>query len=131
MATKVLVVDNNIDLAEIIQQMLMEEGFEVSAAADGRQGYSAYLVNHPDVILTDVHMPGENGLEMIRHIRRDNPGVRAIYMSGDWVSFQSAIEEEEKKFCVRFLRKPFSEGELLKLLSECLNYGGESVSQAV
>jgi DNA-binding NtrC family response regulator len=129
MATKVLVVDNNVSLAEILQQMLVDEGFEVSAATDGREGYSAYLVNRPDVILTDIHMPGENGLEFISHIRRHNPEVRTIYMSGDWIRFQSAIEEEEKRFCVRLLKKPFSEDELMQLLAECLNSSEMRVSQ--
>ncbi len=128
MATKVLVVENNADLTEIIQQMLAEEGFEVSAAANSRDGYLAYLVNQPDLILTDIHMPGETGLELISHIRRNHPGVRAIFMSGDW-DFQPAIEEEGRKFCVRFLRKPFSEEELMNLISECLSSCGGELPQ--
>ena len=127
--TKVLVVDDNISLIVILQQILEGEGFEVNAAADGEEGYSAYLLSRPDVILTDIHMPGENGLELMKHIRMHDPEARAIYMSGDWKSFQSAIEEEQKKFCTRFLRKPFSGAELMSLLSECLNSCGKGVPQ--
>ena len=129
--TKVLVVDDNISLTAILEQMLVEEGFEVNAAADGEEGYLAYLLSRPDVILTDIHMPGKNGLELMKHIRMHDPEARAIYMSGDWGSFQSAIEEEQKKFCTRFLRKPFSGPELMRLLSECLNSCGKGVPQRV
>jgi DNA-binding NtrC family response regulator len=131
MTTKVLVVDDNISLTAILQQMLEEEGFKVNAAADAQEGYLAYLLNRPDVILTDLHMPGENGMELMKHIRMHNPEVRVIYMSGDWENFQSAIEEEQKKFCTRFLRKPFSGAELMRLLSECLNSCGKGVPQKV
>ena len=129
--TKVLVVDDNITLTAILQQMLVDEGFEVNAAADGQEGYLAYLLNRPDVILTDIHMPGENGLELMKRIRMHDPEARAIYMSSDWESFQSTIEEEQKKFCTRFLRKPFSRAELMRLLSECLSSSGKGVPQRV
>jgi len=118
MATKILVVEDNISISCVVQQMLADKGFEVSAAADAQEGYLAFLNDRPDVILTDIQMPGENGLELMKRIRIHEPAVRAIYMSGDWISFKSAIEEEERKFRTRFLRKPFSEEELMKLLFE-------------
>jgi len=131
MATKVLVVDDNICLSSLLQQMLEENGFEVNAAADSREAYMAFLLDRPDVILTDIHMPGGNGLEMMKRIRTLNPEVRTIYMSGDCISFQSAIQEEEKKFHARFLRKPFSGDDLIKLLSECVNPHGKTAAERV
>jgi len=125
MAPKILVVEDNTSLSIILQKILLEGGFEVKAAADAHEGYLAFLNNRPDVILTDIHIPGESGPELIKHIRMHKPEVRAIYMSADWISLQSAIEEEEKKFCTRFLRKPFSENELMRLLFECLNSCGD------
>lgn len=121
MVTKVLVVEDNISISCIVQQMLVDKGFEVSAAVDAQEGYLAFLNNRPDVILTDIQMLGENGLELMKRIRIHEPAVRAIYMSGDWISFKSAIEEEERKFRTRFLRKPFSEDELMKLLFDCVH----------
>ncbi len=127
MAPRVLVVDDDVSITSILQQILEDEGFEVNTAADGHEGYLAYLTHLPDVILTDIHMPGENGLELIKRICRHNPKVRAIYMSGDWITFQSAMEEEEKKLHARFLRKPFSLTELMRVLSECLESCGKRV----
>jgi len=131
MAPRVLVVDDDISITSILQRVLEDEGFEVNTAADGREGYLAYLTHLPDVILTDIHMPGENGLELMKRICSRNPKVRAIYMSGDWITFQSAIEEEEKKLQARFLRKPFSLEELMRVLSECLESCGKRVPHRV
>jgi len=126
-----LVVDDNISLTDILQQMLVDKGFEVNAATDGQEGYLAYRLNRPDVILADIHLPGENGMELLKRIRMHDPEARVIYMSSDWESFQSVIQEEQKKFCTSFLRKPFSGTELMRLLSECLNPRGKGAPQRV
>ena len=95
MTAKVLIVDDNVYLNHLLQGMLADEGYEVDAARYAGEGYSAYLRKRPDVILTDIHMPGGSGLEMMKQIRRHDPEVRAIYMSGDWARLQSAMEEEK------------------------------------
>lgn len=97
MATKILVVDDDISLTAILQERLLYEGFEVNTAADGHEGYLAYLRHLPDVILTDIQMPGESGLELMQRVWMHNPEVRAIYMSGEWTSFQPAIGLEKRK----------------------------------
>jgi len=63
-------------------------------------------------------MPGENGLELMEHIRMHNPTVRTICVSGDLGSFWSPLEEEKKRYPVSLLEKPFSKVELMGLLSE-------------
>jgi DNA-binding response OmpR family regulator len=107
MASKILIVDDNVLLTEILRRILTEEGFEIITALDGQKGYSAYLLDRPDLILTDIQMPGWNGLELMKQIRRQAPGARAIFMSGDWIRLQAVIEGEEGKFCCGLLRKPF------------------------
>ncbi len=84
---KILIVDDNEDLAFTLQMMLEDEGYEVRSAKDGQDGYWAYLEFKPDLVITDIQMPGENGLELMEHIRTHNPMVRTIYMSGDLDSF--------------------------------------------
>ncbi len=114
---KILVVDDNQDLAFFLKWMLEGEGYEVRSAKDGQDGYSTYLVFSPDLILTDIQMPEKNGLELIREIRFHNPMVRAIYMSGDLSQYWSPLEEEKEKHHVGVLEKPFSKEELMHLLS--------------
>jgi CheY-like chemotaxis protein len=114
---RILIVDDNQELASAIEMMLEAEGYEIRLAKDGQDGYWAYLQFKPDLVLTDIHMPGENGLELMGHIRAHNPTVRAIYMSGDIDSFLSPLEEEKKRYPVSYLEKPFSRVELMGLVS--------------
>ena len=116
--TKVLIVDDNYLLAHLIQLMLEDEGYEARAAGDGREGYFSYLLFRPDVVITDLHMPGKNGLELMENIRRHDPKVKTIYMSGEPWLFWSRLEEEKTGYPVSILQKPFSKVELMRLLSE-------------
>ncbi len=115
---KVLVVDDNKDLAFILQLMLEDEGYEVMLADNGREGYLIYLLFRPDLVITDIQMPGKNGLQLMEIIREHNPKVRTIYMSGDLSEHLVSLEEEKKRYSVNFLEKPFSKVELMKLLYE-------------
>ena len=114
---KILIVDDDQELTFTLQFMLEDEGYEVRSAKDGQDGYWAYLEFKPDLVITDIQMPGENGLELMEHIRALNPGVRTIYMSGDLNSYLSPLEEEKKRYPVSLLEKPFSKVELMGLLS--------------
>ena len=114
---KILIVDDNQDLAFLIKCMLEDEGYEVRSAENGRAGYSAYLLFNPDLVLTDIQMPEKNGLELMKEIRFHNPGVRTIYMSGDLSQYEPPLEEEKEKYHVGVLEKPFSKHELISLLS--------------
>ena len=120
---KILIVDDNVELASIIQMMLEAEGYEVRKAQDGPEAYITYLGFKPDLVLTDLHMPEENGLELMKHIRIHNPGVRTIYMSGDFGRYWGLLEEEEERYRVGVLEKPFSKDELMSMLSKHFNEG--------
>ena len=115
---KVLVVDDNRDLADLIQNVLEGEGMEVMAANDGVKGYTAYLLFKPDLVITDIQMPGKTGFEMMGHIRAHNPMIRTVYMSGDIDAYRPSLEQEKKRYPVTFFRKPFRLESLLKLVSE-------------
>lgn len=115
---KVLVVDDNRVLAHTIQEILEDEGLEVMSAYGGREGYAAFLVFMPDLVITDIQMPGVNGLEMMARIRAHNPMVKTIYMSGNMEAFRPSIEEEKERYPVSFFQKPFNMKSLAMLLSE-------------
>jgi DNA-binding NtrC family response regulator len=114
---KVLVVDDDRFLPSLIQEILQDEGCEVMTAKDGIDGYSAYLLFEPDLIITDIQMPGKNGLEMMECIRTHDPMIQTIYMSGDISSFRAPLLEEEKKYPVSFFEKPFPLGLLTRFVS--------------
>jgi CheY-like chemotaxis protein len=115
---KILIVDDNQDLALMIQMMLEEEGYEVKSAKDGEDGFSSYLLFRPDIVITDIQMPEKNGLELMENIRTHNPTIRAIYMSGDLEQYWEPLEEEKRRFHANCLEKPFSRGDLINMLSQ-------------
>lgn len=117
---KVLVVDDNRDITTIIQMMIEKQNHRVITATDGETGYSAYLQFKPDVVLTDIQMPGKNGFELMAKIRSHNPSIMAIYMTGDPDRFLLRLKEEQNRHQVDFIRKPFSIAELSMMLPELI-----------
>jgi CheY-like chemotaxis protein len=115
---KVLVVDDNKDFADLIQSLLEDEGMEVMSANDGIEGYADYLLFSPDLVITDIQMPGGTGLDMMQHIRTHNPMIKTIYMSGNIDSYRLSLAQEQQRYPVTVFRKPFSLKSLMKLVSE-------------
>jgi CheY-like chemotaxis protein len=105
---RVLVVDDNRALAATIREVLEDDGIEVMSANDGVDGYSAYLIFRPDVVITDIQMPRRSGVEMMHRIRNHNPMIKTVYMSGNMSKVRSYLNEEEKGYPVSFFEKPFS-----------------------
>ena len=79
---KILVIDDNRDIRESLQEILESNGYEVSTASDGHKGYIVFQETPSDLIITDILMPGKDGLEMILSIREENPDVHIIAISG-------------------------------------------------
>lgn len=75
--TKVLVVDDNPDIAALMARTLKDQGYEVSVAGDGWSALEMASAQHPDVILLDVVMPVMNGIEVLRRFKGDAE-LRAI-----------------------------------------------------
>jgi two-component system response regulator (stage 0 sporulation protein F) len=115
---KILLVEDNEILAYFIKKMLEDEGYEVISAGDGIDGYLSYLTFKPDLILTDIQMPKENGLELMKQVRVHNPMIKTVYMSANLYEYLPVLEEERKRFPVSLLEKPFSRMELMRVLSE-------------
>lgn len=115
---KVLVVDDNEATARIIQQLLTADDRRVRTAYDGVDGYGVYLSFEPDLVITDIDMPGKNGFELMKKIRTHNPAVKTIYMSGNLSRFDSLLNEEKKRYQAAVLRKPFSMDDLIRLVTD-------------
>jgi DNA-binding NtrC family response regulator len=115
---RILVVDDDQAIASVIQMMLELEGYEPKLELNGAGGFLTYLQFRPQVVITDILMPEENGFEMIDHIRKHDPKVKTLYISGNLNQFYARLEAEKEKYPINFLGKPFSRKELIGKISQ-------------
>ena len=73
-AKTVLIIDDEIFLADIMRDKLMSEGFTVLEERDGEAGLGRALADRPDIILLDLVMPGMDGITMLKKLRQDEWG---------------------------------------------------------
>jgi DNA-binding NtrC family response regulator len=113
-----------VDLRESVQQVLSEAGYVVTSGtpedvldADGEDGPPS-----PDLLLTDVVMPGVSGPELANLMTERWPEVRVLYMSGytDGMLAAHGVDLEE----TQLLRKPFATEELLRAVADTLQETG-------
>jgi two-component system, chemotaxis family, chemotaxis protein CheY len=78
----VLVIDDEPDVRGSIRQVLSRVGFDVTTADDGETGIQAFYGQPPDLVIVDIIMPRNNGVEVIRKIRASYPGARIIAITG-------------------------------------------------
>ena len=128
-APVVLLVDDEPILLRITQRMLAHRGFTVVAASDAAKALDLLLEGRAfDVMVTDVGLRGMTGTELARRVRRTQPGLRVLFVSG----FDAVTLGLEGLMGVRdaFLSKPYSahelERRLLELLSETATAPTES-----
>jgi len=69
MPKKILVIEDDDVMRELMQMTLEQNGYEVVTAADGVRGYDAALFLKPDLIITDIRMPGADGIHVVRRVR--------------------------------------------------------------
>jgi CheY-like chemotaxis protein len=82
-AGKILVVDDEADIRRLLQEILMEEGYDVEVAADARQARAARQRQMPDLVLLDIWMPDTDGITLLREWSSDAPdSCSVVMMSG-------------------------------------------------
>ena len=80
---RILVIDDNAAIRELLRLVLEEEGYEVVEAADGAEGLQLYQAAPADLVITDLQMPGMNGLELLMALQRMVPTPALMAISGD------------------------------------------------
>lgn len=73
----VLIIEDDMALRKVLSGRVRSEGWEVTEAADGRDGLASAIKNHPDVILLDLMLPKMNGIELLEELRKDEWGRSA------------------------------------------------------
>jgi DNA-binding response OmpR family regulator len=111
MTLKVLVVEDDATIRDVLSTLLGFDGFVVETAADGAAGLERAESMKPDVVLLDVGLPGIDGFEVCRMLRKRTPASRIVMLTGR----DSAADELDgvSAGAHSYLRKPFSPLELL------------------
>lgn len=119
---KILVVDDDFAVSASLQVLLESEGYHVELASTGAEAIR-YLDSHAvDLVLTDIHMPERDGIEVIIHVRETFPQTKIICMSGGMsLSGISFLKEAKMLGAHRTLKKPINPLHLLEYVSELLN----------
>ncbi len=116
----ILLVDDEINIIQITTATLELFGYRTVSAADGTKGLAAYARQQDeiDLVITDMSMPDMDGPSMIKELRRIDPGINIIGMSGLMNTEQAA--ELERFGVSAFLTKPFTAEKLLTAISNAL-----------
>ena len=123
---RILVIDDEPDMRVLLEQTLKAAGHEVSLAADGREGVERYCTRPADLVITDLYMPNQEGLETIAELRRRFPEVAIIAMSGKAAAL-TMLSIAQKFGAIGILHKPFLTEELIAAVGKAL--GGKSPTQ--
>jgi len=112
---RILVVDDNPDMAETLADILELKGYTVHAAASGAEALEILQDQPVDILLTDVKMPGMNGLELYRETRKLYPRLITIFMTA--YSADELIQQGMAEGVKTILDKPLDMNFLVRLLS--------------
>jgi two-component system response regulator VicR len=120
---RILVIEDEPEMLEMLQMMLTAEGFDVVGAQDALTGLRAAYQTHPDAILLDVMMPSMDGFEACRRLR-EMTDVPIIFVTGKATSMDDIV----RGFSLGgddYVAKPFNKSELMSRLKARLRRAGE------
>ncbi len=116
---RILVIDDDADMRSLLAQTLQSAGHEVVLAADGREGVQQFRTQPADLVITDMYMPIQQGLETIVQLRKEAPTVRIIAMCGKSTAMPM-LSAAQRLGAVAVLQKPFLPDQLLAEVAKLL-----------
>lgn len=121
-AETILLVEDEAFVREVTGEVLRSAGYEVLIAKNAAEAAGVYARRRGGVelLLSDVVLPGENGRVLARRLRRENPELKVLLVSG-YAEQMGLREEQEEEEC---LAKPFSTEVLLRRVREMLDHTG-------
>jgi len=127
--TRIIVIDDEEDIRDVLEEVLQRAGFDVATAGNSAEGLELLRDNGADLVITDIIMPGRDGVETVRDIRAGFPNTRIIVISGGGNVTPMEYEPSAIKTSAYLasasaagadatLTKPFDRGELLTAVRE-------------
>jgi len=118
--TKILVIDDDPVILEVISEILKTNGYKVVTAPDGESGIKKIEKNQYDLVLTDLQMPDVGGMEVLDFIMTRSPETKGIILTG-YGTIKSSVEAM-KKGAFDYITKPITSGELLAVVEKAIKF---------
>lgn len=132
----VLIIDDSEQTRNTMKLMLESAGFDVSVATDGEDGLNRFRHERFDLVISDIVMPRNDGLQTIREIREMTSDIPIVAMSGG-MHFSAgssgqnvtsyALSLAEEFGATRTISKPFSRDNLFAVIRECMSETGSDI----
>jgi DNA-binding response OmpR family regulator len=116
MPQKVLLVDDEKDFVHVLSERLKSRSFESAIAYNGEEALSILETDEPDVMVLDLKMPGIDGIEVLRKVRKSHPDTQVIILTGHGSEREEALARELGAFA--YLHKPVDIEVLAKTMKE-------------
>ena len=120
MFPSILIVDDEPSILQSLSGLLSDEGFEVLTAANGYEALKIVDTEYPDLVLLDIWMPGIDGIETLKEIKKDNPFIQVIIISGHG-TIETAVKAT-KLGAFDLIEKPLSIDKVIVAINNALNF---------
>jgi len=121
---KILIIDDDEQMRILLRQVMEWAGYEVIEAADGRAGMLKQRKEHADLVITDLIMPEQEGLETITGLKKEYPELKIIAISGGGrIGPDAYLPAAQELGADRVFSKPFDVRELANTVKELLAHG--------
>jgi len=122
----ILIIDDEPGILRVLRKILEGVGHAVTEAPDGEAALRQYQGKPADLVITDIFMPGMDGIEFLVHIRKTFPDARVLAMSGGGLlSRDQALSDAALLGADHILQKPFSRDEVLAAVNKTMTSGQE------
>lgn len=113
---KIVFVDDELDMLGTVRNVFTELGHEVHTAEDGKEGLRMILAEEPDLAFVDVRLGGLRGLEVLRQVKAQKPGLKIVIFTG---FNDSKIDADAMKYgAVMCLHKPVGLQDLINVIAK-------------
>jgi len=120
-AARILVIDDNPTVVDILGTYLREEGYGVLGALTSDEGLKLAILSRPELVLLDIALPGTNGIELLKRIRSTNPTARVIMVTGN---IDPALARKALELgALAYIDKPFDLAYLKRVIAMALRDG--------
>ena len=120
MFPSLLIVDDEPSILQSLGGLLSDEGFEVATALNGYEALKIIDAESPDLVLLDIWMPGIDGIETLKEIKRENPNIQVIIITGHG-TIETAVKAT-KLGAFDLIEKPLSIDRVIVAINNALNF---------